>query len=573
MHRPASLSRPAGRLFLLLLAAAGALCGPRFAAQAQPAAGERPEAYLRFEPEDGSAAPQYYVEVYMKQRLAAGATLADVRATLRDLGEGTLISATVAPSQEPGGSNFRIRVTADEAAILEHRPDYVVFVDAYPTDDGAVNAQVAVRLDVELKTEDVNPGACRPPFLPVPFTLTRKTNFPYATRRMQALNNFLKEPGAGASAAATVSTGPGHSEARTVRVSPPRADSGFNIISFCVELLQPPPDGDYTLELNFNTPAPFELRQTSLGTALTAATGGAVDAQAAERALEDNLDLGVVLTSSVDDQEQEDGSVERVRTNSGTLDLWFAPLLNVREVRGRRRGGGWVNFYTPGYIDAKVSTGKVTEETLSVNRIVLGSEFEFRRYFLPTDGYANLLRFIPSLKHTSDRDFKQAEVKFTFEFQPIWAAVNRPIGSRPNLVGDEIVENTDDKFGVELVPLVGFELGRVHRVRDPAQFADTSRTLRRFYFGGEFSVNFTRFVRLSAHDLFYVRGERSEDRAKNYFSGTVEALLDPISNRQAAHALFLSFERGEQPPFTSPSANVLKFGYRVRARGFFDRFR
>lgn len=572
MNQLASLIRPAGRIFLLLLAAAGALCVPRLAAQAQPAAGEKPEAYLRFEPEDMSAAPQYYVEVYMKKPLAADATLADVRATLRDLGEGTLLSTTVAPSQEPGGSNFRIRVTADEAAVVEHRADYVVFVDAYPTEDGPVNAQVKVLLDVELQTEDINPGACRPPFLPLPFTLTRKTNFPYAMRRMRALNDSLKEPDAGASASATVSTGPGHSEPRAVRLSPPRSDSGFNIISFCVELLQPPPEDDYTLELNFNSPAPLELRQTSLGAKLAAAAG-TPDAQAAERALEDNLDLGVVLTSSVDDEEQEDGSTRRVRANSGTLDLWFAPLLNVREVRGRRRGGGWVNFYTPGYIDAKVSTGKITEETLSVNRIVLGSEFEFRRYFLPTDGYANLLRFIPSLKHTSDRDFKQAEVKFTFEFQPIWAAVNRPIGSRPNLVGGEIVEDTEDKFGIELVPLVGVELGRIHRVRDPAQFADTSRTLRRFYFGGDFSVNFTRFVRLSAHDLFYVRGERSEDRAKNYFSGTVEALLDPISNSRAAHALFLSFERGEQPPFTSPSVNVVKFGYRVRARGFFDRFR
>lgn len=571
MNQMVSLIRPAGRIFLLLLAA-GALCGPRFATQAQPqAAGQKPEAYLRFEPEDMSSPAQYYVEVYMKRPLAAGTSLADVKATLRDIGEGTLISTAVDASTE-GSSNFKIRVTAAEAAVIEHHPDYVVFVDAYPTDAGTENAQVAVRLDVVLATEDVNPGACRPPFLPVPFTLMRKTAFPYAARRMQALNLFLGRADAGASAAATVSTGPGHSEPRTVRVSPPRADTSFNSILFCVELVEPPPSGDYTLRLDFNSPAPFELRQTSLGTKLAGAAS-TPDPQAAERALEDNLDLGVVLTSSVDEQEQEDGTVRRVRSNSGTLDLWFAPLLNVREVRGRRGGGGWVNFYTPGYVDAKVSTGKITDETLSVNRIVLGSEFEFRRYFRPTDGYANLLRLIPSLKHTSDRDFKQAELKFTFEFQPIWAAVNRPIGSRPNLVGGEIVENTDDKFGIELVPLVGFELGRVHRVRDPSQFADTSRTLRRFYFGGEFSVNFTRFVRLSAYDLFYVRGERSEDKAKNYFSGTVEALLDPISNNRAAHALFISFERGEQPPFTSPSVNVLKFGYRVRARGFFDRFR
>ena len=76
----------------------------------------------------------------------------------------------------------------------------------------------------------------------------------------------------------------------------------------------------------------------------------------------------------------------------------------------------------------------------------------------------------------------------------------------------------------------------------------------------------TKYVELSLQDLFYVRGENPKDRTENYFVGSIEAPLSRIGNLWAAHALFLSFERGEQAPFTNPSVNIFKFGYRIRAR-------
>ena len=80
----------------------------------------------------------------------------------------------------------------------------------------------------------------------------------------------------------------------------------------------------------------------------------------------------------------------------------------------------------------------------------------------------------------------------------------------------------------------------------------------------------TKYIKLSLKDLFYVRGENPKDRTENYFVGSVEAPLDILGNSRAAHALFFSFERGEQPPFSNPSANVLKVGYRIRARRLID---
>ncbi|HEY0727908.1 MAG TPA: hypothetical protein VGD38_07570, partial [Pyrinomonadaceae bacterium] len=130
---------------------------------------------------------------------------------------------------------------------------------------------------------------------------------------------------------------------------------------------------------------------------------------------------------------------------------------------------------------------------------------------------------------------------------------------------------TADKFGYEIVPIVGVELGRTYRVRDPKQFAGTSRNVRRFYFGASMTFDLTRFVELSLADLFYVRGENPKDRTENYFAGSIEVPLGQIGDLNAAHALFLSFERGEQAPFTNPSVNILKFGYRIRARGFLIR--
>src|SRR5205807_1071396 len=97
----------------------------------------------------------------------------------------------------------------------------------------------------------------------------------------------------------------------------------------------------------------------------------------------------------------------RQRQSRGSLDLRFAPLLRDRtrppEVKK------WQLFRTPLFLDAKVSTGKVSEDTLSLNRILFGTEMNFRYVEGTKKGSRN--KYIITLRGTnaSDRDFKLAE--------------------------------------------------------------------------------------------------------------------------------------------------------------------
>ncbi|MDQ1558316.1 MAG: hypothetical protein QOD32_1376 [Pyrinomonadaceae bacterium] len=554
-------------LFLMLPGGAATTVHARESVAAPP----EPEAYLRHETGGGAnAAPGFYIEVYMKTPLA-GQGVGDIRASLRDTGKGRLISSSVASSTE-GDSNFRIPFTESEADIIKQMGNYVVFVDAYPTASGNLDKQIKVATDVTIETE--RNDSCNDPSLPFPhlpfsITVTRATNFPYALRRIEAVKELLNRPEEAArltDATVTVSpAAPQRSVVRRITLRPPGTDSvGTQLLFACVALAEPPPSGGSTFSMDFIAPAPFELRQATLKFELSGLTPPKVDG---ERTKADFLDLGVTLTSSVADEKQEDETTKRERTTRGVLDLWFAPILNLRKVKAVGTDGGLVQIFTPFYIDAKVSTGKITEDTLALNRINLGSTYEFRHY-LNSNDYPDLMRHSLSFQHSSDRDFKQDEAKFIYEFQPSFGAINQPLGSAPDIVDGKPVPNQSDKFGLQIVPLLGVELGRTYRVRDPKDFEGINRNVYRFYFGTNMTFEVTKHFKLSLLDRFYVRGETPDDRGRNYFTASVEAPLISFGTekRQAAHALFFSFERGDQPPFTSPGVNVFKFGYRIRGR-------
>lgn len=567
-HRP----RVAVFVASLLLLAPALPCAARTApGKAAPPAAAKPAALLRFGPHGSTTG--FYVEVYMRKVLAGGA-LSGVRASLRDTGKGKrLLSTTVEESQESteAGSvtNFRIPLDGDEKTILENSAGYKVFVDSYPTAGGNADAEIAVDFDVNTSLEtSAGTVAANKVAAPCPrrvaLDVEQSGDTQYGRERLAEIQKYLSRPDVARSIGAEVRQDNVPAKPRTVRdLSRPQSD-GKMLTPICFDFTPPPPPGDYTLALSFPADAPFELRGQPLELGLVGPN--IPNPTADERSPEDFLDLGLSLTSSVEEQEQPDKTTRRVRTTRGVSDLFFAPVLNMRTVGTLGDKGGWVQVFTPFFIDSKVSTGKITKDTLSLNTVVLGSDYEFRHY-LNTHDYPDLLRHSLDFKHTSDRDFKQDEVKFVYEFQPIIGAINRPLGSAPNILNEQVVPNTKDRFGMEIVPTLGVELGRTYRVRDPKEFEGVSRNVRRFYAGLTMNFDLTKFVRLSLNDLFYVRGESPGDRLKNYFNGTIEAPLAPIGNFRAGHALFFSFERGQQPPFDTPSVNVLKFGYRVRARG------
>lgn len=293
------------------------------------------------------------------------------------------------------------------------------------------------------------------------------------------------------------------------------------------------------------------------------------------RGQEVNLDFGVSFKSSIEEVEQPDKTKIRARVSRGTFDLRLSPWLYV----GRRKHFDLdqkkYHFFNPFFLDAAVSTGKIEEDTLSMNRVILGSEYEFRYYNFKKNAagenidtpYQTAHRFILKGTHASDRDFKQLEYAGTFEYQPVLGSLNHPLYSNWKFEGSRRVAGD---FGYEIKPRFGFSLGRTYARRNPAEALKVSPTIRRFFTGLDMTFNLSRYLSLSLSDTFWVRGEADDDRFHNHFKGVIEAPLGrPFEN--SVHSFFLTFERGNEPPFATPDVNVVKMGYRIRSDGWFRR--
>ena len=310
------------------------------------------------------------------------------------------------------------------------------------------------------------------------------------------------------------------------------------------------------------------------GEVLPGVTGLGKDVDSpADRALERNVDLGVTLTSSVADEKvpataTEPETTVRKRTTRGVWDVRFAPWLDV--LHPIIRDNKWMHFLTPFYINANAATGKIEEDTLSLNRVLLGFEGELRYRDVDEDKWpdgsrrlrkVDTHRLIYGLTHASDRDFKQKEFRGKFEYKPIIWKFNNPINLNYQVEHGERHYGT---FGYSFLPTLGFEIGKTYSRRNPAEAVKPSDTVRRGYFGLDMSLDVTKRMTFSVSDTFYLRGETPDDRGRNYFKGEVQAPLGRLY-RNSVHGLFFSFERGDKPPFASPGVNAFKFGYRIQA--------
>lgn len=357
----------------------------------------------------------------------------------------------------------------------------------------------------------------------------------------------------------------------------------------CIATERPPTD-QYDAAFTFSgTGVPFELQGPILATELPGfsnidvSSAGDDTGEVGTRSLEKNLDLAVSLTSSVEDKEVADATGQttkvRTRTTRGTFDIRFAPWLNAQLGYEPPRTGDWRSFYTPIFIDAKVSTGPILDDTLSLNRIVIGTEKEYR-YQQNTDRFPTFFRVNLRGSHASDRDFKQGEYKFGGEFIPNFGLLVQPIESHVSAFPHQL--DDDPNRGVKLIPgvkgyairpIVGFEVGRTYFRRNPAAAVTPSETVRRLYFGAEIGLDLTERLNLKLTDTMYVRGESKSDRLHNYFSGEINFLVIGRRWSNTGSSVFLSFERGGQPPFATPDVNVFKIGYRIQSRNWFDSFR
>jgi hypothetical protein len=356
-----------------------------------------------------------------------------------------------------------------------------------------------------------------------------------------------------------------------------------NEMFLCLKTDDRLPVGAFAAKVEFhgaNRPADFGPKVESkelTGRYITSSTKSSADKAPDDRELEQNLDLGVSFTSSVANKDNPatataPATTTRERTTRGVWDVRFAPSLNVLDpviVPNK-----FMLLWTPIYLNANVATGKIDKDTLSLNRILIGTEFEARKNVRHTTVeddpatpanettfyYPRTDRFIFGFTHASDRDFKQKEFTGKIEYKPIFWKLNNPINLNYTVRNQEKRPGT---FGFVFLPTLGFEIGRTYSRSNPAEAIKASDTVRRFYAGVEMNLDVTRHLTFSVQDTFYVRGETPDDRARNYFKGGVEAPLGAVFNR-AVHSLFISWERGDLAPFATPAVNAFKAGYRIQ---------
>ena len=116
-----------------------------------------------------------------------------------------------------------------------------------------------------------------------------------------------------------------------------------------------------------------------------------------DRGLERNLDMGVTFTSSVAEVERENPLTklkEKVveRTSRGVFDVRLSPWLYLGRKKEFDRNQKWYHYFDPFFLDAAVSTGKIDTDTLSMNRVIFGAEYEWRYYAFKKDPLTNNTR-------------------------------------------------------------------------------------------------------------------------------------------------------------------------------------
>ena len=374
-------------------------------------------------------------------------------------------------------------------------------------------------------------------------------------------------------------------------------------ITICLIPKTKPSSENFNIRVKFENP-PFHLSQEFTGEDLTWSNTTAIKSSDAlpdspdKRQIDKNLDLGLSFTSNV---KTDKTTKIRKRESVGILDIRLAPWFNIINYKP---GDEVLKQWTPIYLNANVATGKITDSTLSLNRIIIGTEWEYR--FVPSlsldgekfvnykskmkkqkcdtigdkdekskceekiDNQGNFIdyyRLKLNGNHSSDRDFKQKEITAGASFEPVWAFLNKPRDARWFNVKDDIFNKKQitgyKTFGWEIVPKIGFEFGKTYSRHNPVSAIKESDFIKRLYGGIDMKFDITSNFKLKLEDTLYGRYELKSNRLKNYFKGEIYA---PIGNpfNQTTNGLFLSFEKGDAPPFTN-TVNVVKFGYRIQS--------
>ena len=535
------------------------LCVPAFASD--------PKAFIR---QDGN---RFYVAIYSGSKVRQGAGPSDFQALAFQ--DGKPVSTDI-DTDEKYGADFRVFVKPE--SLGGNFKDVTVAVIKAPLADGTDAAfLVDAGFDWTAQLTLAAPRCHSQPAL----TLQADTDGSdiYQKLRLPVLKNSL------ASSHATIDIE--EESAAGIRSYPASATdlrSTQDLLVACQTSAAEIPKGQYDLRLQYSEPdVPLELRQFMVkaelpGTSVAAAPSEMNSDAVLERPLEQNLDLGLQFASSI---KTDSTTSVKSRDNKGTFDIRLAPFLNRAHWSRSETDKPMIQFFTPFGINAQVSTGSITTDTLSTNTIKLSSEYEWRKYYsLKT--YPTFMRHIASINNYSDRDFKNAEMTGKFEFVPHLALLDHPLAWRTAAVEAHQIDPDPDRvpkiinvtqgFGYSVIPSVSFEAGGRYRDKSTLALFDTADYVARLAVGGTAKFDLTSYVSVSLQDTLYIRGESESDRTHNYFKTSIEAPLQPLLSKSAA-TLFLSFERGTLPPFSTPDVNSVTVGIRVQATGWLGEIR
>ncbi len=347
-----------------------------------------------------------------------------------------------------------------------------------------------------------------------------------------------------------------------------------NQLGGCLVLDKRLPDGTFDAVVSFSTivPLPSDIKPTVTvkkldGTFAIDFPEDEENESPDKRKLENTLDLGITFISSVSEEEvsattTSPATTVRKRKSRGIFDIGFEFPEVLHPIY---RSNEWMTFLTPFYLNAIISTGKIEKDTLSQNRILFGFQGESRyrqRRTKPTDkSYVAIHRLEWGLTHASDRDFKQNEIYASISYKPLVDKLFKPYSLNYKI--DENNNRVSKGYGFTFVPMIGFDFGRTYSRRNPSSALESSALIRRLNFGLNLGLDITSFVSLSAENTLYVRWEKPQDRLKNLFKAQGEFKLFRSNRNRMAHSLFITFEKGQGPPFATPDANSVRIGYRV----------
>lgn len=281
------------------------------------------------------------------------------------------------------------------------------------------------------------------------------------------------------------------------------------------------------------------------------------------------LDVAVQFGTSVDQKEETVNNVvvkTLERTKRGTLDVRLSPF-RLRDPKA------WFSI-DPLFIDAKVSTGRITSDTLSVNRVVVGSRLEFTKYVKSPNGKnPTYFNFVIKPVQASDRDFKQLEYKVIGEFEPRISFLHRIPEDNIDTYERAIPSVADpvgrlyfpSSWGYKIAPLFGTEIGKTWLRRRPAEAIQPTDYIKRVYAGISMTFYAPNQISLSIKNNFFRNFGKDNsgvavDPKENYFIATLDVGLR--HGAEFGDRIFFSFVKGNEPPFGARDVNAFKIGYR-----------